>query len=114
MTDLEQIEERVQRGAQLLDVKMVGWYRYVDKDVLDLSNSCRCVLGQLFGWFADGARSLRIRAEAADYGFESPNFGELSSTTVPIYQKYYQDLEDCWVKEINQRLECAGSIEDMD
>lgn len=42
------IAERVARGAALLDEKLPGWDKDINLDRLDLSSSCRCVVGQLF------------------------------------------------------------------
>lgn len=37
----------VERGMVLLDEKAPGWEHHIDLEMLDLDNSCRCVLGQL-------------------------------------------------------------------
>lgn len=37
----------VDRGAALLDEALPTWYRFIDRDDLDLASPTRCVLGQL-------------------------------------------------------------------
>lgn len=44
----ETIEARVARGAAWLDQNEPGWERRVDLAKLELQDSCRCVLGQVF------------------------------------------------------------------
>lgn len=41
-------EDRVGRGASLLDEYRPGWERLVDLTKLDLADTCNCVLGQVF------------------------------------------------------------------
>lgn len=41
------IPERVAQGAAWLDEHYPGWERHIDLTRLDLSDPCRCVLGQL-------------------------------------------------------------------
>lgn len=47
------IPQRVAKGAALMDKEMPGWDRRIDLDVLDLQNSCDCILGQEFRPFDD-------------------------------------------------------------
>ncbi len=47
------IAERVARGAGWLDSALPGWHREIDLNRLILSSPCRCVLGQLWGDYAD-------------------------------------------------------------
>lgn len=41
------IEEKVDRGARLLDQEMPRWYESINVDTLQMQNSCLCILGQL-------------------------------------------------------------------
>ncbi len=47
VSDMDSIQERVERGAKLLDEKRPGWWKKIDLDLLRLSSCFRCVLGQL-------------------------------------------------------------------
>jgi hypothetical protein len=43
------VAERVAAGAAYLDEHQPGWSRFIDLKKLDISSSCRCILGQLHG-----------------------------------------------------------------
>lgn len=57
---MNDVMERVQKGAALLDDKRPGWHRDIDTavGVFDLSLPTRCILGQLYGTFSIGAKAL--------------------------------------------------------
>ena len=66
------IEERVERGAALLDAKRPEWWRGLDLGRLDIQSDCNCIAGQLGGSYAPTVESLGLyvmEVEAA-YGFE--------------------------------------------
>ena len=46
---------RIARGCKVLNKIKPGWTREIDLDDLDMGNCGRCVLGQLFGDFSEGA-----------------------------------------------------------
>lgn len=70
-------QERVERGAALLDERLPGWAQEIYVENLDLSDSCDCVLGQLFGDYLKGVRVLGLAdetwAEPARLGFHRPD-----------------------------------------
>lgn len=43
------IVERVQAGAEWLDEHAPGWAQRIDLFLLSLTNTCDCILGQVFG-----------------------------------------------------------------
>lgn len=49
ITSLTELEERVKRGAELLDVHRPGWAMEVDTDHLESGCNVHSVTGQLFG-----------------------------------------------------------------
>jgi hypothetical protein len=71
---------RVARGARLLDTVSPGWWLRVDPDILDMSSSWACTLGQLYGAaspdetpFAHGMRRLGLDRDADEdvqFGFD--------------------------------------------
>lgn len=89
-------EERVRRGAALLDEKYPGWADRIELDRLDLGSCTTCVLGQLYqdqdieayGWEDDdedepdnydkGVHLLGLGRENTTQGIES------EETTDPI------------------------------
>lgn len=65
----QSLKRRVASGVALLTEHWSeNWADSVSSGNLDLHSPDRCVLGQIFGSFALGAATLRIRDEAA-YGF---------------------------------------------
>jgi hypothetical protein len=57
-------------GGAYLDNVIPAWRREVDSDSLDVSNGCKCPLGQMFSTFDSGREYLRISpAMAARHGF---------------------------------------------
>lgn len=96
-------EERITAGVALLDAHFranprpdgFDWRSIVDPDTLDLMDSCRCVLGQVFGIYAEGLTVLGLidpedwdnpeawpegaeeaPPESSDYGFATPDHGD--------------------------------------
>lgn len=81
-------KRRVKRGAKVLDRERPGWFKQatVKLSKLDLSSSCKCVLGQVFEDDATGSEydgydaGLRLIAVQADpynwaemHGFDTPS-----------------------------------------
>lgn len=54
-------DERVKRGAALLDEKRPGWADEIDLDLLNLRSCTTCVLGQVF--LDDAVDQLELDAE---------------------------------------------------
>ncbi len=52
------ISERVQNGVNLLNDYAGDWFWLVKLDILDITSTEYCVLGQLFGSFQNGTRDL--------------------------------------------------------
>ena len=57
----------VARGVALLDERLPGWDEEIDVDNLKLSDSCGCVLGQLFGHYDKGRRVLGLSDDDAKH-----------------------------------------------
>lgn len=71
-------QERVSRGATMLDEHWPGWAEKIDPAQIDIGTSHRCILGQLSDdgvWIT--ARSklppVRAREKAREYGFVVPH-----------------------------------------
>jgi hypothetical protein len=52
------ISARASDGAELLDRRIPGWERRVDPRSLHMTDMHRCVLGQVYGGYAEGVREL--------------------------------------------------------
>ena len=62
----------VQRGAAFLDEHVPGWRAHIDPYTLDLSYCRQCVLGQVFGSYANGITLLRLSdRDASRLGFNT-------------------------------------------
>lgn len=75
MTD--DLAERVQRGAKLLDEKSPGWAAKVALDRLDMFSDCGCVLGQIYGLYSRGLDALGLES-GMNLGFNSFRMGLLA------------------------------------
>ena len=89
------IDERVRKGAAVLDVLAPGWHRAVDWDRLDMADSAWCVLGQLCGADSLARWTLLHDAEGWVFGFDHAP-GEPGDAA---------DLGWRWRAEIDRRLE---------
>lgn len=65
---MKEMDDRVGRGATLLDDKNPGWYRKVDRTRLSMGSYLECILGQLYGTFLTGVGELGL-GSPSDYGF---------------------------------------------
>lgn len=111
-------EDRIAKGAELLDAQIPGWRERIDLDKLELSNCTVCVLGQVTGkmdWEAAldfvGIEFSFDQVNAARYGFnltpdEQYKF-ELTNQGVgwakPV--DMYNDLTKEWKAYIEQTRE---------
>lgn len=84
------VQQRVQRGINLLDADRPGWWIDVDTDILDIDDLYRCVLGQVYGNFTTGLVALSL---AGGYGE-----GFNRSSLQPVGA-----LNQEWVKRIKAR-----------
>lgn len=106
--------ELVARGAALLDEKRPGWAAEIDLTVLDLSNSCRCVLGQIYtpaspletSGFIAGLDLLGLDGdEDVEHGFNvEPAPGETLASL-------WAELDELWIAEIRRRTETPAGAQ---
>jgi len=96
---------RAKIGATFLDVAQPGWAERINLRRLDLNSCESCVLGQLFGDFANGAEKVFAMrgsarfAAARECGLDGAHDG-------PTDQ--YTALTAAWKREIAKRLRAAG------
>jgi len=84
------IRLRVRRGVTLLDGEHPDWHLKINIDLLNVRHWQHCILGQLYGDYIFGLRSLDIPA-GFDYGFAEVG-------------QEIQVLNELWVNEIRERL----------
>jgi hypothetical protein len=93
----EELAERVERGAALLDERRPGWWDEVDVEALDLDLCSRCPLGQLWGDFESGAYRLfrggfhEVADMAGHHGFDA------------VCDNHFPILTDLWRAAIERR-----------
>lgn len=72
----------VDRGVELLDERLPGWRKAVDPEALDLSLTCGCVLGQVFGDYERGVDILDLTdTEARRFGFLRSRYASYARLT---------------------------------
>jgi hypothetical protein len=110
--------ERVTKGAALLDERVPGWPARIDLSRLDLSDGCRCALGQL--WADDapyyepyvyGLAALGLDGldeGGGEYGFCLPISLTASSATSDDLDAAFDELDELWIAEIRRRTGSAA------
>ena len=105
------IEERVAKGAALMDEKVPGWERKIDTASLDMGQCPRCVIGQVLGInetlpylyqmseFAEKCQSLGL-----EFGGYDDNGIEDHGFDVSDDDDEYAVLGTAWLAEIARRL----------
>lgn len=61
------MNENVLRGIQLLDEKIPDWRSKVNWDKLNMTYTCGCILGHLFGFYSDGLVELNLIDKDEDW-----------------------------------------------
>jgi hypothetical protein len=107
--NLSKLSEYVDRGAKLLDSKYPDWFKKIDFFKLSMDHCARCILGQTFGDYVKGLKSLwpgcNINEDfryAFDYGFDvcledRQGYGDS--------QIAWDELRRLWVHQIHERLD---------
>lgn len=90
-------EERVEKGAALLDEQNPGWYKRINLDTLDQCDPSLCILGQLYGAWYTGNRILSDFAENNDldysYGFDGSNNDTMTKVWTAFITKRRKQAE---------------------
>lgn len=95
---MENVIERVRRGAELLDRERPGWADEVPADErLEMEDCSKCVLGHLFGEFGRGLDALPV------WDVEDLGFNIVNTRTDDDGDKEYAALADAWRAEIRRR-----------
>ena len=101
-------EKEIDKGVALLDEHRPQWYLHVDLDALDLDHCGQCVMGQTFGYFADGIyRLIQVTDPGADFwgfaedhGFSVDTDGHDAEEEYGVVHDMYQTLTKEWVNRI--------------
>ena len=116
----ESMQERVRRGAALLDQHRDEWAEKIDLDRLSMSSRCGCVLGQIHGSYANGLNLVGEtwrRLKLSDWGdrlFDVAHGFNLDNSIYPpedgptaarmAEERAWQQLRFWWVRAIHERL----------
>lgn len=111
----ESVEVRVARGAEWLDAVYPEWWTRIDLGTLELSDSCRCVLGQIAYLPGDGWEDENGEVESGFDRFMSLRFAAGLGTAWPIEYGFdttatgpdYPALDEAWISEIKRRWEAG-------
>ena len=63
------LKSKVKNGATFLDATVHGWYKKIDLEILEISSTCCCIIGQLFGDYCKGTEALSIVHDTVELGF---------------------------------------------
>lgn len=102
-------EDRVAKGAALLDEHYPGWAARIAADDLAMSLCDKCVLGQVYGDYWDGFRTIKKRMpwglySTADFGFTLRDSEQTEAKLLGEGLVRFDRLADAWRAEIRQRI----------
>lgn len=90
------VNQRVQAGADFLDINVPNWLIYI-KEPVDVASVTLCPWGQIYGNFSTG-QGVWIDIDANDYGFNGKGAGVQND-----YQEDCKHLSDAWDTLIRRR-----------
>jgi hypothetical protein len=93
------IDKEVCASAKLLDITYPTWFLKVTPDNLRMTSWQYCVLGQLYGTYANGMKALSIHWSGVK------EHGAAGFACIREETERAAELEVAWKKEIKQRLE---------
>lgn len=83
-----------QKGAALLDEHVPDWYQHINREALNMGDTERCILGQVFGDYFSGCSILDL-PEKESYGYDL--------LSCNIYPGWNADLKRAWLARIQER-----------
>jgi hypothetical protein len=108
-------KEQVAKGMEKLKKRRINLER-IDFKTLDMSDSCLCVLGQLYQSFSQGKEKLRLGMGDMDEqcGFVIPfeMWQENNYYNDDLEEQAWQALEKEWKKQIRKELKKGKGAKD--
>lgn len=83
------ITERVQRGAEWLDVKYPGWHDKIDLSILDMGSCNMCVLGQVYTGVIPASERGQVLAQVLDKMGDV--YHDLDADELAVWHMEYQE-----------------------
>jgi hypothetical protein len=113
LTTQNNVNERVNRCAKILDKHDPKWFRKVKFNILDLSSTKNCVFGQLFGDVEQGILALGLKDKTKGdpwtfFGIDAYDY--TASDADENRDSEYFMLEEAWKNAIRTRKEAAKPI----
>lgn len=94
------LDPRVKRGVEWLDINIPGWASKLDLDRFDIRHTSKCVLGQIYGEFGHGVN----RWFPQDMGYtRTRKHGFLWKKGEERHGEDAAVLQDSWVRAIKFR-----------
>lgn len=93
---IDKLIDNFERGKAWLDKIYPNWWRKINLDFLDMSDSRRCILGQLYGDYTHAWNKYRDEIDFDDYGF--------SVSALEDKYEMYAELEWLWIQEVEKRV----------
>jgi hypothetical protein len=93
------VQDRVARGAALLDEKQPGWASKLNFDIFNIDGCYSCVLGQVFGHYV---RGLDFLQQGNNFSVEHGFITERDKGEPVMEETRY--LEVAWAAETVRRL----------
>ena len=115
LTQLDPIEDRVERGAAMLDelFKSPKWATFVNVDELVVGDHRRDVLGQIYGNSYHGRAKLGIGEQEALWGGFKLTYDEVSRLFATLWKRgvradthlrVHDELTLAWRMQVRKRL----------
>jgi hypothetical protein len=104
------VNKVVAAGAAALDDRRPGWEREIDLGTLELDDSCRCVLGQLYGHFTSGCLAMTGTSWMNDWALMH-GFDITAAMFKEEGQSLYVALDEAWISLIKTRFD-NGALSD--
>lgn len=112
--------ELVHNGAELLN-RYFGdesWKTRVDVEKLDLSDGFKCVLGQLFGQYADAVPLMQEELDLPEYDMQDPSefwaFEYGFNIDVFDTETTFAQLTESWKEYLQDETEKWQDIDELD
>lgn len=106
-------EERIARGAKMLDTIAPGWEYKINLETLNVAGCSKCVLGQVFGHNGALTAMALHGEECENNGFRLSN-GEFIIALNSIYRSSpYVQLTAEWKLEIERRRSIKKMMSDI-
>lgn len=117
MDTTDKMEERVERGAKLLDDHVEGWAYEVQGAILDglfdMTNWDSCVVGQLELQIRNyyGGPEIYFNGTRVGHWVDAARHGFTIGDDIPSGEAQWERLQRLWVEQVRERTGEAAAAE---